>query len=188
MYSSCEYVGLFHSSVIFSPCLQLWTFNAYCTLCKGQEIKKNMYFYQWEDISCISWQCSCDKEDISIQNTGNHQLYFVLSYTIILGDANLIVNKKLSHSLVRRISIFINSISIIFMILRMFFAMWLSLSCTLNKFLTYSEKSSSYRIIWNARKRFSLFNSVANGFKQIIEMIRSFQIVLFYYGLWVYKA
>ena len=54
----------------------------------------------------------------------------------------------------------INRISIKFMILRMYFAILLSTICTLNRFLTYSEKSSSCRILWKARKRFSLFNPV----------------------------
>ena len=54
----------------------------------------------------------------------------------------------------------INRTSIKFMILRMYFAILLSTICTLNRFLIYSEKSSSCRILWNTRKRFSLFNPV----------------------------
>ena len=80
-----------------------------------------------------------------------------MSYTIIHGIINLIGDKKLSHSLVQRLSIFTDIISGMFMVLRMLFAMWLLLSCTLNKFLTYFEKSLSNRILWNARRHFSLF-------------------------------
>ena len=40
------------------------------------------------------WQFSYNKEDISIENTGNHRLYFVLSYTIIHGIINLIEEKN----------------------------------------------------------------------------------------------
>ena len=37
-----------------------------------------------------------------IQNTGNHRMLFVLSYTIIHGIINLNEDKKLSQSLRRR--------------------------------------------------------------------------------------
>ena len=71
------------------------------------------------------------------------------------------------------------------MILRIFVVKWLSLSCTLNKFLTYSEKSSSCR---DAKKRFSLFNLMF-----LMDLDRSSRWVcgtrLFsYHGLWIYEA
>ena len=112
----------------------------------------------------------------------------VLSYTVIHGIISLTGDGKLFHALVRRLSIFLNLISVIFMILRIFVAKWLSLSCTLNKFLTYSEKSSSCRILRDAKKRFSLFNLMF-----LMELDRSLRWVggtrLFsYHGLWVYEA
>ena len=73
-------------------------------------------------------------------------LHSHLSSPILLGTKNYPI------LLVQRPLIFINRISIIFLILRMFFVIWLSLSFTSNKFLTFSEKSSSYRIILNAKK------------------------------------
>ena len=72
----------------------------------------------------------------------------------------LLGTKNYPILLVQRPLIFINRISIIFLILRMFFVIWLSLSFTSNKFLTFSEKSSSYRTILNAKKHFLLFNAV----------------------------
>ena len=79
MYSSCEYIVLFRSLVTFSYCSQLWTIVHSIRGSRGIE----EYFFpvnNWENIYFISWQCSCDKEDISIQNTSNRICIVIYHY------------------------------------------------------------------------------------------------------------
>ena len=75
-----------------------------------------------------------------------------MSYIIIYGIINLIGDKKLTHSLVRRLSIFRNIISIIFMILRILFALW-SINQSINQSFNQSINQSMH-----FKERFKLYN------------------------------